>query len=267
MFLLLLGVIMRAKSGPNRHRTFASGSWMHGLSLSALAAGVAVGGMLLTPANAQDKQDKKAAAPAAGPAIGSAFTGKATPSGGTELVLDPKQTEAVKKIGTYFSELNNMKGVFVQTDADKTRSRGRFYLKRPGKFRFDYGAPSKKIMASDGAYLRIQEPDVTNPDVYQLDNTPFRLLLKKDVDLIRDARILDVQESEDLVVLALQDKSPDAPGRVQLYFVKKPGFELKEWVINDAQGLETRVEISELNKTEDIDAKLFVWDSNILKQK
>ena len=106
-----------------------------------------------------------------------------------------------------------------------------------------------------------------NPDTYQLDNTPFRLLLKKDVDLIRDARILDVQESEDLVVLALQDKSPDAPGKVQLYFVKKPAFELKEWVVLDAQGLETRVEISDLNKTEDIDAKLFVWDSNILKGK
>ena len=254
MLLLLLGVIMRATSGRHRHCMATSRG-----SLARLAASLVVGGVLLTPAHsvAQDKST----------ATGGAWTAKATPSGGAELVLDPKQTEAVKKISTYFSELNNMKGAFVQTDADKTRSRGRFYLKRPGKFRFDYGAPSRKIMASDGSYLRIQEPDVPNPDTYQLDNTPFRLLLKKDVDLIRDARILDVQESEDLVVLALQDKSPDAPGKVQLYFVKKPAFELKEWVVLDAQGLETRVEISDLNKTEDIDAKLFVWDSNILKGK
>ena len=218
-----------------------------------------LGCVLAAPVMAQEKKGD-------GTATGSAWTGQITATG-AELVLDPKQMEAAKRVSKYFSDLNNMKGAFVQTDADKTRSRGRFYLKRPGKFRFDYGAPTKKVMASDGNYLRIQDPDVPSPETYQLDNTPFRLLLKKDVDLIRDARILDVQESDDLVVLALQDKSPDAPGRVQLYFVKKPGFELKEWVVLDAQGLETRVEVSDLNKTEEIDPKLFVWDSNILKGK
>lgn len=189
-----------------------------------------------------------------------------TKSAPAEIQLNPRQVDAVKKVSAYFTDLNNMKGVFVQTDADKTRSRGRFYMKRPGKFRFDYGAPSRKIMASDGEFLRIQDPDVPSPETYQLDNTPFRLLLKKDVDLVRDARILDVQESDDLVVVSLQDKSPDAPGRVTLYFVKKPGFDLKEWVVLDPQGLETRVEISELNKAEDIDAKMFVWESNIFKR-
>ena len=204
--------------------------------------------------------------PAQGPAGPWGSAHAQTKAGPAEVQLTPRQADAVKKVSVYFSELNNLKGAFVQTDADKTRSRGRFYLKRPGKFRFDYGAPSRKIMASDGEFLRIQDPDVPNPETYQLDNTPFRLLLKKDVDLIRDARILDVQESDDLVVVSLQDKSPDAPGRVTLYFVKKPGFDLKEWVVLDPQGLETRVEISDLNKTEDLDAKLFVWESNIFKR-
>lgn len=242
--LHLVGVYMRAIVGRSIHRQ------------SCLAAGLALLAIGLAP-DVSVAQEKKAD----GTATGSAWTASKG-----DMVLDPKQVEAVKKISTYFSELNNMRGIFVQTDADKTRSRGRFYLKRPGKFRFDYGSPSKKIMASDGTYLRIQDPDVPNPETYQLDNTPFRLLLKKDVDLVRDAKILDVQESADLVVLALQDKSPDAPGRVQLYFVKKPNFDLKEWVILDAQGLETRVEVSELNKTEEIDAKLFIWESNILKK-
>ena len=221
--------------------------WIGGLAAGLAALGVA-------GASAQDRTGS------------SGWAAQAQTKGGAELMLDPRQTEAVKKISTYFSELNNLRGIFVQTDADKTRSRGRFYLKRPGKFRFDYGAPSRKIMASDGTYLRIQDPDIPNPETYQLDNTPFRLLLKKDVDLLRDARILDVQESDDLIVMAMQDKSPDAPGRVQLYFVKKPGLDLKEWVVLDAQGLETRVEVSELNKTEDIDAKLFIWENNVFKR-
>ncbi len=188
------------------------------------------------------------------------WSATANAQGGADVKLDAKQIEAVKKVSAYFNDLKQMRGVFAQTDPDKKRSRGRFSVLKPGKFRFDYAAPSRKIMASDGRMLRIKEPDQANPDVVELDNTPFRLLLKANVDLLRDALILDAQESEDLIVLAMQDKSPDAPGRVQLYFVKKPALELKEWVVRDPQGLETRVEVSEINKTETVDPKLFLWE-------
>ena len=80
----------------------------------------------------------------------------------------------------------------------------------------------------------------------------------------RLVRHLELNGCENVVPLHLA--AGDAPGRVTLYFIKKPGMDLKEWVVLDAQGLETRVEVSELNKTEDLDAKLFVWESNILKQ-
>lgn len=197
----------------------------------------------------------------------SGWAATTTAQGNVEMKLDPKQTEAVKLISGYFNTLKQMRGVFVQTDPDKKRTRGRFFVQKPGKFRFDYSAPSRKIMASDGRLLRIKEPDQSNEDAVELDNTPFRLLLKADVDLLRDARILDVQESEDLIILALQDRSPDAPGRVQLVFVKRPGLDLKEWVVRDPQGLETKVEVGELNKTDALDPKMFIWDAgNVFKQ-
>ena len=99
------------------------------------------------------------------------------------------------------------------------------------------------MIVSDGEYLAIQDLDLNNEDRVALDQTPFRLLMRKDVDLIRDAKILDVQEAEDLIVLTVQDKSPDAPGRIKLFLATKPGVEIKEWVTTDAQGLETRVEV------------------------
>lgn len=203
-------------------------------------------------------------APAAAQSTGASgwAAGQAGPQGVVEVKLDAKQTQAVQRISEYFNTMKQMRGVFVQIDPDKKRSRGRFYMQRPGKFRFDYGAPSRKVMASDGKFLRMREPDQSSTDTVELDNTPFRMLLKPNVDLIRDARILDVQESDDLIVLAVQDRSPEAPGRVQLVFTKKPGLDLKEWVVRDAQGLETKVEISELNKTEPLDPALFRWEEN-----
>ena len=202
----------------------------------------------------------KPAAPAAPPAATAAkpgedgWTGEVSKNG---LVLDERQTEAVKIVSNYFSDLKGLKGLFVQTGADNKRMKGKFFVKRPGRFRFDYSLPSKQIIISDGENLAIQDLDLNNEDRVALDQTPFRLLLRKDVDLLKDAKIIEVQQAEDLIVVAIQDKSPDTPGRIKLFLSTKPSVELKEWVTTDPQGLDTRIEVSELIKSDDLDANLF----------
>lgn len=195
--------------------------------------------------------------PAAAAAEGSGWNAEvATPGGG--LVLNEAQTELVKKVNGYFNALGDLKGAFVQTTvADNKRMKGKFMVKRPGRFRFDYSRPSKQIIISDGEYLAIQDLDLNNEDRVALDQTPFRLLLRKDVDLIRDAKIIEVQESDDQITLSMRDKSPDAPGKIKLFMSTKPELELKEWLTTDAQGIDTRVEVSELDKAEKLDAGLF----------
>jgi outer membrane lipoprotein-sorting protein len=180
------------------------------------------------------------------------------PANGTSgIALDEKQTELVKVVSGYFADLKGLKGAFVQTGADKKKLKGKFFVKRPGKFRFDYALPSRQIVVSDGEYLAIQDLDLNNEDRVALDQTPFRLLLRKDVDLLRDARIIEVQQADDLIVLGIQDKSPDTPGKIKIFLATKPTLELKEWVTSDAQGLDTRVEVSELVKSDEIDLNLF----------
>ena len=57
-----------------------------------------------------------------------------------------------------------------------------------------------------------------------------------DVNLIRDAQIMEVQQSDDLIVVALQDKNPDAGGQITLFLATKPDLELKAWSTKDAAG-------------------------------
>ena len=75
--------------------------------------------------------------------------------------------------------------------------------------------------------------------------------------MLRDAKITEVQQADDLIVLGLEDKDPDSPGKIKLFLATKPTIELKEWVTTDAQGLDTRIELSELVKTDDLDGNLF----------
>ena len=229
-------------------------------ALRALIAATVVAGAWVTVAGAEDK------GPSNNP-IGGKFKTETTASAsGSGITLDPKQVEAVKQVTAYFNDFQTLRGNFVQTDPDK-RQRGKFYVKKPGKLRFEYNPPSKQLIVSDGQQVAIQDLDIKTDDRISLDQTPFRILLKKDVDLMRDARIFDVQESEDLFVLTLQDKSPDAPGRIKLFMSRAPKIELKEWVTTDQQGKDTRVEVSNIDKSGDIDAGLFKITSPTLDKK
>ena len=162
--------------------------------------------------------------------------------------FDKKQIELIQKVTGYFNQMTEIKGGFVQTSADNKRLRGKFYVKQPGRFRFDYSPPSRVVILSDGQYMAIQDFDMKTDDRVELSQTPFRLLLRKDVDLLRDAQILEVKEVDDIIVLALQDRNPDNPGRIKLFLAKKPNLELKEWITTDSQGLDTRVELTEVSK-------------------
>jgi outer membrane lipoprotein-sorting protein len=175
----------------------------------------------------------------------------------TGIELDKHQLALIQKVSLYFNQMSDLKGVFVQTSADSKRAHGKFYVKRPGRFRFDYGPPSKLVIVSDGENLAIQDHDLKTEEMVTLNQTPFRVLMRKDVDLLRDARFLEVQDAGDLIVLVLEDRNPDNPGRIKLYLSKKPDLELKEWVTTDNQGLETRVELSEVSKVDNLDPGMF----------
>jgi outer membrane lipoprotein-sorting protein len=237
-------------------------------------AGLALGAAALVLATtfgiAHAQQDKKAVPP--NPA-GAGWTQTVNPAAAPSdsgTALDDKQIAALKRVSNYFSELNTLKGNFVQTNPDQKRMRGRFAVKKPGRFRFDYAPPSKQVIISDGKLLAVQDHDLGNEDVVEVDRTVFRLLLRADVDLARDARILDVQEADDLIVVSLQDKGPDSSGRIRLFLAKnagsKPALELKEWIVTDGQGLDTRTEISNLTINEAIDDAWFKRDSVALKK-
>ncbi len=163
--------------------------------------------------------------------------------------LSPETLGFVQRINGFFNELIHLQGRFVQTDPNNDRTKGRFYVQRPGRLRFDYAPPSKLRIVADGQYLSIEDHDLNTVDKYPLDSTPFRMLLAADVNLFRDANIVNFARNKDLVALTLEDKTGESPGLIKLFFTLKDNgktMEIKEWVITDPQGLDTRIELGNL---------------------
>lgn len=168
-----------------------------------------------------------------------------TGSGGDAKVLGEQDTLLVQVINDYFNQNPHMRGTFEQIDPDSKQSKGNFYIERPGKVRFDYAKPSTTRIVSDGRYLSIEDHDIKTFERYPLEQTPFRVLLSSQVDLIRDSKILDLYSSDTTAIVVLGDPADKAAGKIRLVF-SMPQVALQEWTITDAQGLDTRVTVANL---------------------
>ncbi len=164
----------------------------------------------------------------------------------TPLIGD-EQADAVERINAYFNGVTSLQGRFEQIDPSNKRTEGRFYVLRPGKLRFDYAEPSALQIVADGHSLAIVDLDLKTIEKYPIKKTPFRLLLTENVDLGRDARIVGVERQDGALAISLEDDKGDAAGRIKLFLKSNPKLELSEWLITDAQGLTTRVTVSNIS--------------------
>ncbi|MDH3580337.1 MAG: outer membrane lipoprotein carrier protein LolA [Hyphomicrobiales bacterium] len=234
--------------------TISRGTLVSGLALILLA----------TPApGAEQEQSPAAGSPGAGqaqpqppagsPATGAGWTTNVAPTEkqplpdvqGQSVPLSDEQIELIQQISDYFNSIEHLEGRFAQVNPNGDLTRGKFYLQRPGRLRFDYAPPSRLRIVADGRYLSIEDHDLRTVDQYPLEATPFQLLLGDNVDLLRDAAIIDFSRSQDIASLTLEDKKDGSRGRLQLFFTL-PDLEIKEWVITDPQGLDTRIQLSKL---------------------
>jgi len=172
----------------------------------------------------------------------------------------PEQVEIVEQVNAYFNDIKNLEGLFLQTDANDESKKGRFYIERPGKVLFDYAPPSMMKIVSNGEYLAIENHVLETTDRYPLESTPFKLLLKDDVNLAKDSNIVAVDQGENIVVLTVEDK--EGGGQIRLFF-EWPELKLREWIITDAQGLNTRIQLAELETNKEVDDKLFTFSKGL----
>ena len=80
------------------------------------------------------------------------------------------------EVEKYLAGLSSWSADFQQTIDDGhgkiTRSAGgRFYLQRPGKFRWDYTLPSEQLVLADGKEIWFYDKDLSQANVREMDTT------------------------------------------------------------------------------------------------
>lgn len=154
----------------------------------------------------------------------------------------PDQQTALANISDYFNSFRTMQGEFVQVGPRGEQSEGVFVISKPGKIRFHYKPPVKLDVISDGRSVAIRDNKAMTQDLYPLSKTPLRYLLAVDIDLTSKSIVDQIREERDLISLVIIEKSALVEGKLTLIFDRQ-SYELKQWIITDAQGLNTSVAI------------------------
>ena len=165
------------------------------------------------------------------------------------LIVFAQAFASLDQIATYLNGLTLADGRFTQHNADGSRSVGSFMLQKPGKIRFEYTAPDKAVVVSDGIMVGIIDPKATDEaQVYELKRTPLSLLLRTDVDLKKPGVVRDLTGNGSETLLTLVDPADPNSGTMLLIFSHTPVFHLSQWTITDESGSETTVEIETMTR-------------------
>jgi outer membrane lipoprotein-sorting protein len=208
------------------------------------------------PADAKPaKAGKKAAKPtAAKPGDPVQLANPATPPEPAKALT---RDEALKRANAFFNASPVMTADFVQIGADGLRSEGKLHVQRAGRVRFEYAQPATMEVVADGAQVAVRDRRLNTQDLYFINQTPLKFLMKEKIDLEKDVTVQDVQIDDSGVAVFIEDKATfGGTSHLRLIFDPKT-FKLKQWQVKDPQGYETLISLFNIDQTKTPDPALF----------
>jgi outer membrane lipoprotein-sorting protein len=248
--------------------------------LALLIAASAIGGA--TPASAQTVPLPKPAPKirdsvrlsASEPQKGPATTGTTSATPPNPVIPDPRrnvpssifatfdanQKAQAARVSAYLSSLQTLVGNFVQVGPDGSKTKGDFFIQKPGKVRFEYDAPSPIAIIADGSSLAVRDRKLATQDIYPLSQTPLRFLLSDRIDLLKDTNVVSVTADDLFVSVTIEEKQAlIGTSRLMLMIGAKDG-QLKQWTVTDPQGYDTTIAVYNLDASKKVDPGLFKID-------
>jgi len=174
------------------------------------------------------------------------------------VVLSDSDQAQLRGIETYLNGLHTLKAKFLQIGPDGATTTGTAWLDRPGRMRFEYDPPSPLLLVAGHGTVVFRDNKADQTSNIPMEQTPLGLLLRNEIRLSGDVTVTDFQHSPGkLQITAVKTASP-GDGSLTLIMNADP-MALEGWSVVDAEGRQTRVQLSQAVLGGQFDPALFVF--------
>lgn len=171
-----------------------------------------------------------------------------------------------ERLRAYLGDLDTLSAEFRQmtlsSDGGRiVESEGTLYLKRPGRFRWEYRSPMEQVIVADGSRVWLHDVELDQVSHQSQDSalggTPAQLLASDD-PIERHFRIMSWDAGDQREWVELQPKGKEGQvARIRIGFV---GAELDTLLMEDSFGQITRFSFAETRRNPGLGDDLFRLD-------
>ena len=167
--------------------------------------------------------------------------------------------DAVIQVESYLNSIKTLSARFLQVDSDGNVTNGRFYLRRPGRLRFEYDDPSPLLIVADGIWLILHDRELGQVSRYPLFETPLGALVDEPVNLREKVEVVRVEQGLGVLRIMVVDRVNPDDGWIDITFTEPPLI-LRQWKVRDAQGGTIELSLTDIRVNQKLDPNLFFFE-------
>jgi outer membrane lipoprotein-sorting protein len=172
--------------------------------------------------------------------------------------LTPQDREDVARVEQYLNSITTLEATFLQVAERGATLSGQFYIKRPGKLRFQYDAPARIQIVADGSQVTYYDADTDQISQLPTGLTVAKFLVSPRISLSGDLVVTKVERDAALLQITAQQARAASEGYVVLTFGDKP-LQLRRWSVIDGRNRAISVSLTNLKTGGALRDDLFVF--------
>jgi len=181
-------------------------------------------------------------------------------------LTDPEAVGEMNRIETYLNGIKSLKSRFIQINPDGSAWNGDLYVRRPGKFRFEYDPPIPHLLIANGSWFFHVDRALQETNVIPLVKTPAQFLVQENISLEKDFTIKKFEQMPGILQISMVTRDNPDLGEVTLTFSDKP-LELRKWTVRDLQDNVTQITLQNTRYGVNLNADLFKFVEQPMNQK
>jgi outer membrane lipoprotein-sorting protein len=175
---------------------------------------------------------------------------------GAAAQMSTQDRADLARIEAYLNGVHTLKAHFVQTAPDGGVSQGTAVMQRPGRMRFQYDPPAPFLLIANYGILFFHDSQLNQTTNIPLSRTPLGILLADQTTLSGDVTVTKFTRLPGQLQVSLVRSASAGEGTLTLIFADNP-LTLRQWVVLDQQGKQTRVAFTTMETGVGLDAKQF----------